>query len=214
MQSRLEHRLERRLERNIAMTRLPASAVNDFQLQDTQTSGRGAKTATLLGCNGSKVMYSIGAGGAPTCTPFGASTYNDEATARKTLDLRVDDEEAEFFQSLDTWAIEYLSKNSERLFKKAMTPEQVQEHYRSPVATKEGYQPLVRTKINTSGPNAVRCWDAQRDVTELPEDLRGCQLLAHVHLSHLWIMGRDFGWVFTVHDLMIVEQVSQECPFD
>jgi hypothetical protein len=84
------------------MTRLPASSVNDFQLQDTQTSSRGAKTATLLGCNGSRVMYSVGAGGAPTCTPFGASTFNDEATARKTLDLRVDDEEAEFFQSLDT----------------------------------------------------------------------------------------------------------------
>jgi hypothetical protein len=208
MQSRLEHRLERRLERNIAMIRLPASSVNDFQLQDTQTSSRGAKTATLLGCNGGKVMYSIGAGGAPTSTPFGASTYNDEVSTRKTLDLRVDENEAEFFQALD------VCKNSERLFKKGLTPAQVQEHYRSPVATKEGYQPLVRTKINTSGPNAVRCWDAQREVTELPEDLRGCQLLAHVHLSHLWIMGRDFGWVFTVHDLMIVEQVSQESPFD
>jgi hypothetical protein len=114
------------------MIRLPASSVNDFQLQDTQTSGRGAKTATLLGCNGGKVMYSIGAGDAPTTTPFGASTYNDEVSTRKTLDLRVDENEAEFFQALDVWAVEYLSKNSERLFKKGLTPAQVQEHYRFP----------------------------------------------------------------------------------
>jgi hypothetical protein len=205
--------MQSRLERNIAMIRLPASSVNDFQLQDTQTSGRGAKTATLLGCNGGKVMYSIGAGDAPTTTPFGASTYNDEVSTRKTLDLRVDENEAEFFQALDVWAVEYLSKNSERLFKKGLTPAQVQEHYRSPVATKEGYQPLIRTKINTSGLNAVRCWNAQCEAIALPEDLRGCQLLAHVQLSHLWIMGRDFGWVLTVHDLMITEQVSHECPF-
>jgi hypothetical protein len=205
--------MQSRLERNIAMIRLPASSVNDFQLQDTQTSGRGAKTATLLGCNGGKVMYSIGAGGTPATTPFGASTYNDEVSTRKTLDLRIDENEAEFFQALDAWAVEYLSKNSERLFKKGFTPAQVQEHYRSPVATKEGYQPLIRTKINTSGLNAVRCWNAQCEAIALPEDLRGCQLLAHVQLSHLWIMGRDFGWVLTVHDLMITEQVSHECPF-
>jgi hypothetical protein len=187
--------------------------LKNFQLQDTQTSSRGAKTAQLLNQDGSKIALTIGSEISPSSTPFGAHSFNDEASVRKTLDFRINEEEAEFFKKFDSWAVTYLSKNSEGLFKKAMTPEQVQEHYKSPVSQKEGYQPLLRTKINTSGSNAVRCWHSQRERIELPEDLRGCQLLGQVHLSHLWIMGRDFGWVISVQDLMVLE-MSLECPFD
>ena len=185
-------------------------SVDNFQLQDTQTSSRGAKTCTLLDAKANKIIFTLG----PTCTPFGAGTYNDEASVRKTLDLRVNEKEFDFFRQLDDWAVDYLTKNSERLFKKILTRDQVKEHFRSPISTKEGYQPLIRTKINTLGQNAVRCWSQSREAIGLPEDLRNCQFLASVHLSHLWIMGRDFGFVITCQDLMILEQVSHECPFD
>ena len=185
-------------------------AVEGFQLQDTQTSSRGAKTCTLLGDNGEKLLFTIG----PTTTPFGAGSYGDEVTARKTLDLRVNDAEYEFFNQLDNWAVDYIAKNSERLLKKRLTRDQVREHYRSPVTAKEGYQPLVRTKINAGGQNVVRCWDTSKEAVSLPEDLKACNFLAHVHLSHLWMMGRDYGWVISCQDLMILDQVSQECPFE
>ena len=184
--------------------------VEGFQLSDTQTSSRGAKTCSVLSGKGEKIVFALG----PTSTPFGANNYGDESSSRKTLDLRVTDTECEFFSKLDDWAIDYITKNSERLFKKSLTRAQVAEHYRSPVSTKEGYQPLVRTKINTAGQNAVRCWSTDREVIELPEDLRGCSFLAQVHLSHLWIMGRDFGMVISCQDLQILEQTSHECPFD
>ena len=187
-----------------------APPVEGYQLSDTQTSSRGAKTCTVLSGKGEKIVFTLG----PTSTPFGANSYQDESSSRKTLDLRVSDTQFDFFKELDNWAIDYITKNSERLFKKSLTRAQVAEHYRSPVSTKEGYEPLVRTKINTLGQNAVRCWSSQRETMDLPEDLRGCSFLAQVHLSHLWVMGRDFGWVITVQDLLILEQQSHECPFD
>ena len=187
-----------------------APPVEGFQLSDTQTSSRGAKTCTLLSGKGEKIVFTLG----PTSTPFGATNFQDEASSRKTLDLRVSESEYEFFKELDNWAIDYITKNSERLFKKSLTRAQVLEHYRSPVTTKEGYQPLVRTKINTLGQNACRCWSSQREPTTLPEDLRGCSFLSHVHLSHLWVMGRDFGFVICCQDLQILEQTNHECPFD
>ena len=189
-------------------------SVDGFSLLSTQTSSRGAKSAALVGADGGKVVFTLGdQTGEGTSTPFGASSYNDEDSVRKTLDLRITEDEAQFFQQLDAWALDYLAVNSERLFKKALTADQVREHYRSPVTQKEGYQPLVRCKITTAGSNAVRCWNADRELVELPDDLRPCQLVAALHLSHLWIMGRDFGWVINVSDLQILSENTRECPF-
>ena len=206
--------MQRTHSEHLATMPLPDPALlKDFQLQDTQTSSRGAKTAQLSGHIGAKLMLSFGSEPSPSSTPFGATNYNDEASVRKTLDLRLNDDELTFFQELDAWAVEYLSKNSERLFKKAATQDQVREHYKSPVAVKEGYQPLVRCKVNTSGQYAVRCWNTDRERIEMPSDLRGCQLIANAQLSHLWMMGRDFGWVITVQDLMVLSEESSACPF-
>jgi hypothetical protein len=190
-------------------------SVTGFVLQDIQTSSRGAKSAALVGADSSKVTFTLGSlSEEGTSTPFGASCFNkEEETARKTLDLRVDDCEVEFFRQLDAWALDYLAKHSERLFKKALTKDQVAEHYRSPLTEKEGYQPLVRCKITTAGLNAARVWNCEKQRIELPEDLRGCRLIAAVQLSHLWVMGRDFGWVLNVTDIKILSEDARECPF-
>ena len=45
-------------------------------------------------------------------------------------------------------------------------------------------------------------------------ELRDCELVPRLHLSHLWIMGHDFGWVMNVTDLQILDGDAQiECPF-
>jgi hypothetical protein len=198
---------------NTSITAMTLPAVDGFHLLDTQTSSRGAKSALLVKKDDGKVFFTLGDPSAPTQAPFGASTYNDEESVRKTLDLRLNEQEAQFFEELDAWAVEYITKHSERLFKKALTLDQVREHYRSPVSKKEGYQPLVRCKINTAGLSAARAWTVERQRIELPGDLRCCRLMAAVQLSHLWVMGRDFGWVLNVSDLQILSEDAQECPF-
>ena len=65
-----------------------------------------------------------------------------------------------------------------------------------------------------SGRGEVRCWLPTQERAQMPEDLRPCSLVPQLHLSHLWIMGRDFGFVINVLDLCIVDGVaSSEYPF-
>ena len=189
-------------------------ASTKFALNDPQTSARGAKTCTFVDTEGQRVFFTLGSKAAPTSSPFGATSYNDEATSRKMLDFRLPAESEEEFLGFDAWAVQYLAENSERLFKKKMNKAQIEEHYRSPVSRKEGYQPLLRCKVTARGKHAVRAWDEESERMDLPEDLRPHDLVPRLHLSHLWIMGREFGWVFNVADLMVINGDTQaECPF-
>lgn len=187
--------------------------VKTFSLAEPQISARGAKSCTLSGKDG-KVIFALGDRTTPASTPFGASTYGDDVSQRKTLELRLTDAQAQEFVNFDIWAIDYLTEHSERLFKKKQTRSQIEEHYRSPVTRKEGYQPLLRTKLNTEGRNAVRVWNEHNERMPLPEDLRQYELVPRLHLSHLWVMGRDYGWVFSVSDLQILQGGAEApCPF-
>ena len=189
-------------------------ASKTFALNDPQTNARGAKSCSLLDADGKRVFFTLGSKTAPTSSPFGATSFNDEATVRRTLDFRLPPEWEEEFVGFDAWAVQYLADNSERLFKKQMTKAQVEEHYRSPVSRKEGYQPLLRCKVTLAGKSAVRCWSPEAERAELPDDLRPHELVPRLHLSHMWIMGREFGWVLNVVDLMVIDgDARQECPF-
>ena len=184
-----------------------------YQLADPQISARGAKSAALTDKNG-KVFFSLGSAQAPVTTPFGATCYGDESLQRKTLELRLTPAQDEEFQDFDNWALDYVEEHSERLFKKKLTRSQIEEHYRSPVTRREGYQPLLRCKLNTEGRHVARVWDEEGQRTQLPEDLRDRELVPKLHLSHLWILGKQFGFTTNVTDLMIMSGSSENvCPF-
>ncbi len=113
----------------------------------------------------------------------------------------------------DAWAVEYLSANSERLFKKQLTVAQIKELYHSPVKPSEKYEPLLRTKINTSGGWATRFWDTDGTALAPPASLKGVRLIPRLHVSHLWIMGSSCGFAVNVTDLRLEEVPIVECPF-
>ena len=47
---------------------------------------------------------------------------------------------------------------------------------------------------------------------DVPEDFRTFELLPRVHVSHLWQMSRDCGWVCQVQDIQCLN-ASLVCPF-
>ena len=59
----------------------------NFELKDPSISARGAKTATLLKGKDEKVFFSLGSKENPAKTPFGATSFNDEAATRKTIEF-------------------------------------------------------------------------------------------------------------------------------
>ena len=181
-------------------------------LKDAQISARGAKSCPIFYANGGKVFFNLGSKSEPVTTPFGATAFNDETTSRKTIEFNLTPELEEQFQQFDEWAINYLSDHSERVFKKKLTPDQVREGYRSPVTKKGSYRGHLRCKINSSGAAMVRCWSTEDKRREMPADLRNHEMVPRINISHLWMMSREYGWVFQVNDLMVCEG-EELCPF-
>ncbi len=125
------------------------SITQTYQLADVHINAtRGAKSAILTCKNGPVVFVASKACEAP----FGATNFDRDVTAvRQNLELRVAKEKEAYFVEFDAWAVAYLSANSERLFKKQLTLAQIEEQYHSPAKHSEKYDPLLRTKLNTSG---------------------------------------------------------------
>ncbi len=135
------------------------STTQTYQLADVHINAtRGAESA-ILTCKTGQVVFVA----SKACeAPFGATNFDRDVTAvRQNLELRGTKEQEAYFLEFDLWAVEYLSANSERLFKKQLTVAQVKETYHSPVKPSEKYDPLLRTKINTSGGWATRFWDTE-----------------------------------------------------
>ena len=183
-----------------------------WQIKDAQISARGAKTCTLTKAKDERVFMSLGSRENAVRTPFGATTFNDESATRKTIEFTLSPEQHKQFQDFDEWAIEYLSKNSERLLKKPMNQEQIKQLYKSPVTQKGDFPPHLRCKINVSGNAICRAWDIDGNRTELPQDLRHCDLVPRIHISHLWIMSKEIGFVCNVIDIMCKTH-PELCPF-
>jgi hypothetical protein len=174
-------------------------------------SARGAKSCALTD-GPAKYILTVGSRDILLTTPFGATSFGEEQTQRKKLEFRLPPQFLESFQKFDAWAVEYLVEHSERLFKKLLTTDQVREMYKPCVSQRGSHPATLRCKINIGGSTAVRCWNALDQRMSIPEDFRGYDLLPRVHVSHLWIMSRECGFVLNIHDMMCIQR-SSECPF-
>ena len=95
---------------------LPIDFAN-WQICEAQTSKSGGKTAAVLGAKGEPICFTLPA----LRSPFDASAYNDETATRVNLSLEVDPENqdiVEWCEALDSWVLQYCSKNCRRLFGK------------------------------------------------------------------------------------------------
>ena len=188
---------------------------NSWIVRDAVISSRGAKSCQIEHTNpdasgDSKIKFNIGSKELPTKTPFGATTFNNEVSSQKTIDFNITDGEMEEMQGLVEWLPDYLSKHSERIFRKSMSREQVFETIRNPVTQRNGYLPHIRCKIR---PSSVRVWDSEGKARALPDDLRHYNLVPRITIEKLWIMSRECGLVLQVTDLMILNKEEMNCPF-
>ena len=98
-----------------------------------------------------------------------------------------------------------------------MTPEQVTSGYHPCVRRKDGYAPLLHTKINSEGPTALRCWDAEAAMRAQPTEWARARLQLRFHVSHLWVMGSAFGLVVNTSDAKVLSEADAAsewaCPF-
>ena len=180
-----------------------------FALADVSVNAKGAKSAALT-CGGERFHYTTDL----TRSPFGPGNFEkDPLATRQNLELRATNSMDAFFSALDAWAVEYLTAHSERLFKKRLTLAQVREMYHPTLRRAEGYQPLLRTKLNMPmSRGAAKFWTAEGQPRDPPKDWRECELKVRVQVSHLWIMGQQAGLVLNSTDLLVIES-SGSFPF-
>ena len=93
-----------------------------------------------------------------------------------------------------------------------MTRVQVEEMYKSPLNRKEGYQPLLKCKVNTVGNNAIHWWDSSGELTDEPTDWKTTKITPQLCIRNMWLMGGNFGWVIEVSDCQVFPH-SVTCPF-
>ena len=172
----------------------------DWSLGDPFISNKGAKSCRLIAPNG-KAVCTIDDW---TVSPFGPSTFDRDGSApRQNFEIRVTGAALETFKGIDEWARHYILQHCERLLDKKLDAEQIREMYR-PLLSYRHSDPMLRCKI--SMPNALkptRIWTTDGKQGALPEGLlwRETEICAKTHVSHLWIMGSQFGLVLNLTDL-------------
>ena len=181
----------------------------NWSLADVNVNSKGAKTCQLTSEKG-KVQQSAD----DFCTtPFGPSNFDkDPLATRQNLELRITPQLEAWFTQVDEWMVSYLFEHSERIFKKQLTLEQVRESYHPTLKRQGDYPPLLRTKINSTGRQACRYWTVDQQKRDQPEDWRSAEMRPMLHLSHLWLMGRECGLVVNATDLLVRES-SSAFPF-
>ncbi len=89
--------------------------------------------------------------------------------------------------------MKYLTENLDRLCGWAMSEAQVSAKYHSCLKCKEGFEPMLHSKISTEEPHALRYWDTAGAPRQDPKDWRRTRLQLRFHVSHLWIMTSGLG---------------------
>ena len=187
---------------------MPKSLDANFEkwhIGEIQTNSKGVKSASLT-ADGQPIYVQLTRQTEPLETPFGAGSFNNEETIRKTIDFRCTPELEAFLERLDAWAAQYVGENSERLFK-GKTPE-----FRNSLQKKGDYVPTVRCKLNVAGQRMCRFWNERYDKIEMPADLRECGLVPRVQVKSLYVMGREVGLVLECTDVLCILP-TDTCPF-
>jgi hypothetical protein len=139
------------------------------------------------------------------------SAYQQPDAQRVNLSLRAEHNLDEL-RGLDAWVLATAAEQSERLFGKRMTAEQLQDRYLGALKANENGAPLLRLKMNVAGRNEVRCWNEARMQRAKPESWLSCMVRPVVRVRALWFMSREFGVLLEITDALL-EEASKECPF-
>jgi hypothetical protein len=187
----------------------------NLSIDDTITTTRGSKIARIREGKDKNCIYMPNS---QLRVPFAPSSFDAaNKTGNMRLNLQLSIEDADTLRELekfDRWIVEYLAEHSERLLKRKLTKEQVQSSYLSCLkpSAKEGFAPLLKTKIDLDGLHAVHCWDQDgNDKGQVPHDeWRGNYIEARVHISHLWQMAGQCGVVMRLTDAKFAPRAPDE----
>ena len=131
----------------------------DLQIGTLVTSSKGAKMAFISREN-APAMWLPDDTMQPVFEPKVFEDGSKNGTTRLNLVLQPSAEQESTLKSLDEWCLAAVAKQSEQLFGKSLTLEQLTQCYQPCLKASDKYPPNLRVKLNLFGANATRYWNA------------------------------------------------------
>ena len=178
-----------------------------LQIGALVTSSKGAKSAFISRGGGPAVWQPCD----PMLPVFEPSSF-DGKSSRLNLVLHVTPEQEAEVRALDEWCLAEVVRQSEQLFGKALTVEQLTPCYQPCLKTSEKYPPNVRVKLNLDGNRAACFWDSNKQRTAAPSSWLDAAIRPIIRIKAVWFMAKQFGIVLELTDAQITEVVPK-CPF-
>ena len=182
-------------------------AFEDLQIGALVTSSKGAKMAFISREN-TPAMWIPG----DTMQPVFEPKVFEDGTTRLNLVLQPTPEQESTLKSLDEWCLATVAQQSEQLFGKSLTLEQLTQCYQPCLKVSDKYPPNLRVKLNLSGANATRYWNAVGRKTIAPDTWVGTAVRPRIRIKALWFMAKQFDIVMELTDAQILE-LDVKCPF-
>ena len=172
---------------------LASMETDTWALSDQIVSSKGTRSCQLT-ANAQPVRFILGE---QLRTKWGATTFDKNVDApRRSLDFDIEDAATlTRLQQLDAWAVTYITEHSERLLRKKLSREEVENGY-SPIVRTYGSSASVRTKINLKGARAASFWNERGEqILEAPAEgtWQDFAYAAYVTIPQLWMMQGNFG---------------------
>ena len=159
--------------------------------------------------NGSEALaFTIGG----AISPFELSSLMENAP-RKTLTLKLP---KIWEDAIDVWESElmvYMKAARATYFGQEVTEDEVATLYKSFTKKVGEYPRQLNLKVNTTGFHSVRYWDTEKRSMTPPTTHSLSQFNARCSVRSLWISKDGWGCVVDGHDLQLIQQIPEECPF-
>ena len=187
---------------------MPNLDMNSLSLGELQVSSKGAKQVPLS-CGDKPLVWQPG----PLRVQWQPKAFNDPGASRVAICFVSNETVEAYLQQLDAWVTKVMSGASKNYFGQDLSPQQIAERYTPAVKlSQKGYCHL-RAKMNLTGRNAVRCWEAETKVPrKMPDDWTICEVSPCFEIKGVWIMSKDFGLLIEMTDALISESFNV-CPF-
>ena len=178
---------------------------------DPVANTKGKKIAAIVR-NGQNAFWTLPGPVTPLWQPSVFKGLAGDSTGRLSLCVMGDTPVIADAIELDAWAIRYATLQSERLFGKTLTEEQVTDRYNGIYKKPDKYQAFVKIKLGTDR-NAPNYWDNEKNKREAPEDFTRCSLNCRVRIIGFWFMNTSFGLTCQLADAQVAAEQSASCPF-
>ena len=187
---------------------MPPLETSRLSIGDLLVSSKGGKSVPIYDCE-QPLVWKPG----PLSVTWQPKAFNDPSATRVSICFNSNPEVEAYLSALDAWVLKAVAAAPRKYFGVDLTPEQVVERYTSSIkTTQRGYSHL-RAKMNLSGKNAVRCWDAQTKARrQIPEEWLACEVQPSIEIKGIWIMNKDFGLLLECTDALVSEYMAA-CPF-